>query len=105
MRRWQEIAHDVKAGWARLRYGSVRAATRALEEAERLRLRLEIAKLDAKIQDLCREIGERAVDLHEQGESPEQILHDGDILQGANRVMVLKGDRAKLVAEMEDVRS
>jgi len=42
----QRVKHDLKAGWAALRYGTAKVAGRALEETERLQLRLEVRKLD-----------------------------------------------------------
>ena len=72
----QQIRHDVKAGLARLRFGTVKAAHRALEETELLNLRLEARKLDRRINDLYRDIGERAVELHERGEPAGNILSD-----------------------------
>ena len=66
----QRMKHDVRAGWASLRYGTAKAATRALEETELLRLRLDLRKLDERIKDLCGDIGERAVvaDLLREGD-------------------------------------
>jgi hypothetical protein len=101
----QQIKHDVKAGWVRLRYGTVRAAVKALEESELLQLRLEVRRLDGRIKELCRDIGERAVELHERGESSEQVLADLEIARGAEQVQALKAERGKLMAEMDDVRS
>ncbi|MEW6544207.1 MAG: hypothetical protein AB1411_11415 [Nitrospirota bacterium] len=100
----QRIRHDLKTGWATLRYGTARAASRALEEAELLRLRLEVRKLDDRMKELCREIGERAVELHERGEPTGQVLADFEIVRAAERVHALKGERAKLLAEMQETR-
>ena len=100
----QRIKHDVRAGWASLRYGTAKAATRALEEAEVLRLRLDVRKLDERIRDLCGDIGERAVDLHERGESAEHVLADHEINQIVQQVSMLRAERGKLLADMDDVR-
>ncbi len=105
MRLLQRITHDLKAGWAGLRYGTAQVATRALLEAELLRLRLDLRKLDQRIGDLCRDIGERAVELHERGETAERILADPSIVQAVDRVRVLQAERAKLVKEMDETRS
>ena len=99
----QQIKHDLRAGLARVRAGTVRAAHRALEETELLHLRLEIRKLDRRIKDLCREIGERAVELHERGEAPPAVLADRDIVSTAEQVAALKADRARLEIEIEDL--
>lgn len=105
MRLLQRLKHDLKAGWTGLRYGTVRAVNRAMEEAEALRLRLDLRKLDARLHDLCRDIGERAVELHERGEPTERILADFDIARHLEQVQALKSERAKLIAEMEEARS
>lgn len=105
MRLVQRIKHDIKTGWASLRYGTAQAATRALEETELLRLRLDLRRLDERIRDLCGDIGERAVELHERGEPAERILADREITQVVQQVLSLRVERTKLVAEMDDVRS
>ena len=98
------MKHDVRSGWASLRYGTARAATRALEETEMLRLRLDLRKLDERIKDLHGEIGERAVDLHDRGGSSEQILLDHEVNQLAQQVSTLKAERAKILAEMDEIQ-
>lgn len=104
MRLLQRVKHDVMAGWASLRYGTAKAATRALEETELLRLRLDLRKLDERIRDLCGDIGERAVDLHERGESAEHVLADHEITQAVQQVSMLRAERSKLLAEMDEIR-
>lgn len=101
----QRMKHDVRAGWVSLRYGTAKAATRALEETELLRLRLDLRKLDERIKDLCGDIGERAVELHERGESAEHVLADHEINRIVQQVLSLRAERTKLVADMDDVRS
>ena len=101
----QRLTHDLKAGLARLRYGTVYAAHRALEETELLQLLLELRKLDARIDDLCGEIGERAIDLYERGTATEQILLDPDIVRGIEQVVSLRADRLKVTSDMDEVRS
>ncbi|MSQ77791.1 MAG: hypothetical protein EXR97_04990 [Nitrospiraceae bacterium] len=101
----QRMKHDVRAGWVSLRYGTAKAATRALEETELLRLRLDLRKLDERIKDLCGDIGERAVDLHESGESAEHVLEDREMNRIVQQVLSLRAERAKLLADMDDVRS
>ncbi|MBM4124304.1 MAG: hypothetical protein FJ246_05030 [Nitrospira sp.] len=101
----QRIKHDVKAGWASLRYGTARVAGRALEETELLGLRLDLRKLDDRLKELYRDIGERAVELHERGEQAEQIVSDFEILRRTEEVQKLKSDRVRLLAEMEEVRT
>lgn len=101
----QRVRHDLKAGWANLRYGTARVANRALEEAELLSLRLELRKLDDRLKDLYRDIGERAVELHERGELVEQVLSDFEIVRGAEQVRALKAERAKLLADMNEARA
>jgi hypothetical protein len=100
----QRMKHDIRAGWASLRHGTARAATRALEEAELLRLRLDLRKLDDRIRDLCGDIGERAVELHERGESTDHVLADREINRIVQQVATLRAERAKLTAEMDEIR-
>jgi len=101
----QRMKHDVRAGWVSLRYGTAKAATRALEETELLRLRLDLRKLDERIKDLCGDIGERAVELYERGESAEHVLEDHEINRIVQHVLSLRAERAKLLADMDEVRS
>jgi len=75
-----------------------------MEEAELLRLRLAVRKLDERIKDLHRDIGERAVELHERGEPGDRVLADAEIVRGAELLRVLKADRARLQREMDEVR-
>jgi hypothetical protein len=100
----QRMTHDIRAGWASLRHGTARAATRALEEAELLRLRLDLRKLDDRIRDLCGDIGERAVELYERGESTDHVLADREINRIVQQVATLRAERAKLTAEMDEIR-
>ena len=101
----QRMKHDVRAGWASVRYGTAKAATRALEEAELLRFRLDLRKLDERIRDLCGDIGERAVELHERGEPAGHVLEDREINRIVQQVSSLRAERTKLLADMDDVRS
>ncbi len=101
----QRMKHDIRSGWASLRYGTAKAATRALEETELLRLRLDLRKLDERIRDLCGDIGERAVELHERGESVDHVLADLEINRIVQQVSMLRVERSKLLAEMDDVGS
>ena len=104
MRLFQRISHDFRAGLAKLRYGTVQAAHRALEETELLQLRLEIRKLDGQLDTLYSDIGERALDLHERGEPPDRILRDPDLVRKMEEVVALKTERGKLIREMEDMQ-
>jgi hypothetical protein len=100
----QRLTHDLKTGLARLRYGTVHAAHRALEETELLQLRLECRKLDGRIEDLYGDVGDRALDLHERGESTERIMADPDVMRGIEQVLALRAERSKLLSEMDDIR-
>jgi hypothetical protein len=100
----QRLTHDLKAGLARLRYGTVHAAHRALEETELLQLRLESRKLDSRIEDLYGAVGDRALDLHERGESTERILADPEVMRGIEQVLALRAERSKLLSEMDEIR-
>lgn len=101
----QRLTHDLKAGLARLRYGTVHAAHRALEETERLQLRLELRKLDGRIDDLCGELGERALDLYERGVSTDRIISEPDVIHTIERVAALKAERSRILMEMDELRS
>ncbi|OLB62604.1 MAG: hypothetical protein AUH96_11300 [Nitrospirae bacterium 13_2_20CM_2_61_4] len=101
----QRMKHDLKTGWAALRYGTAKVAGRALEETERLQLRLEVRKLDERMKDVYRDIGERAVELHERGEPVDRILADLELANGAEQVSALKAEREKLMRDMDDLRS
>ncbi|CUQ66790.1 hypothetical protein [Candidatus Nitrospira inopinata] len=101
----QRLRHDLRAGIAKLRLGTAHAAGRALEETERLRLRLEIRKVDQQLADLYKEVGERAVEMKERGIAVEQIAHDADIIRLVQNVQTLKETRKKLEDEMQDIKS
>lgn len=101
----QRLKHDLRAGLATLRHGTAHAASRALEETELLRIRLEIRKLDQRTADLYRDIGERTVELRERGEPAESILSDGEIGRLARQVQGLRSERSKLEADMGEIRS
>jgi hypothetical protein len=101
----QRLKHDLRTGLATLRLGTAHAASRALEETELLRLRLEVRKLDRQLSDLYKDIGERAVEIKERGETAERVLYDAEIGRLVRDVQVLKESRKKLEAEMDDIRS
>ena len=101
----QRIKDDLRTGIATLRLGTVHAAGRALEETELLRIRLELRKLDQQLSDLYKDIGERAVDMKERGETAERVLYDAEIVRLVKEVEELKGLRKKLEADMEDIRN
>jgi len=100
----QRLKHDLKAGVATLRLGTAQVANRALEETELLRIRLEIRKLDQKLSELHRDVGERAVNLREGGEPVERVLYDAEISRIVKEIQELKEARAKLESEMTEVR-
>ena len=101
----QRLKHDLKAGFATLRHGTAQAAIRALEETELLRIRLEIRKLDQKLAELHRDVGERAVNLREGGEPVERVLYDVEIGRLVKEIQERKEARGKLESEMTEVRS
>lgn len=102
---FQRIKDDLRTGIATLRLGTVHAAGRALEETELLRIRLELRKLDQQLSDLYKDIGERAVDMKERGETAERVVHDAEIVRLVQEVEVVKGSQKKLEAEMEAIRN
>lgn len=101
----QRLKHDLRTGLATLRLGTAHAASRALEETELLRMRLEIRKLDQQLADLYRDIGERAIDIRERGETAERVLYDADIGRLVREVQLLRETRKKLEAEMDEIRN
>lgn len=101
----QRLKDDLRAGIATLRLGTVHAAGRALEETELLRMRLELRKLDQQLSDLYKDIGERAVEMKERGETAEHITHDAEIGRLVREVQALKESRKKLEAEMDEIRN
>lgn len=102
---FQRLKDDLRAGIATLRLGTVHAAGRALEETELLRMRLEVRKLDQQLSDLYKDIGERAVDMKERGETAERVLYDAEIVRLVKQVDGLKESRKKLEAEMNQIRN
>jgi predicted nucleic acid-binding Zn-ribbon protein len=101
----QRIKDDLRAGIATLRLGTVHAAGRALEETELLRMRLELRKIEQQLSDLYKDIGERAVDMKERGETAERVVYDAEIVRLVKEVEVLKESQKKLEADMEDIRN
>jgi seryl-tRNA synthetase len=101
----QRIKDDLRAGIATLRLGTVHAAGRALEETELLRMRLELRKLEQQLSDLYKDIGERAVDMKERGETAERVVYDAEIVRLVKEVEGLKASQKKLEADMEDIRN
>ena len=89
----QRLKHDLKAGIATLRHGTAQAAIRALEETELLRIRLEIRKLDQQLEELYRDVGERAVSLGEGGEQVERVLYDTEVGRLVKEIQELKDAR------------
>ena len=101
----QRLKHDLKAGFATLRHGTAQAAIRALEETELLRIRLEIRKLDQQLDELYRDVGERAVSLGERGEPVERVLYDAEVGRLVKEIQELKDARDKLESEVTEIRS
>jgi hypothetical protein len=101
----QRLTHDLKAGFATLRHGTAQAAVRALQETELLRIRLEIRKLDQKLEELYRDVGERAVSLGEGGESAERVLYDAEVGRLVKEIQEFKETRDRLEAEVAEIRS
>ena len=105
MRLLQRLKDDLRTGLATLRLGTVHAASRALEETELLRMRLEVHKHDQRLSDLYKDIGDRAVDMKERGETAERVMYDAEIGRLVREVQALKESRKKLEAEMGEIRN
>ena len=105
MRLLQRLKHDLRSGLATLRLGTAQAANRALEETELLRLRLEVRRIDQQLQELYRDVGERAVSLREAGEPVERVMYDTEVARLVKDIQRLKDASNKLQAEMEELRN
>lgn len=101
----QRLKHDLRTGLVTLRFGTAHAASRALEETELLRLRLEMRKLDQQLSDLYKDIGERAVDMKERGETAERVMFNTEVVRLVRDVQVMKDARKKLEVEMDEIRN
>ncbi|MBA2485191.1 MAG: hypothetical protein H0V35_03675 [Nitrospira sp.] len=99
----QRLSHDLRAGWVTLRHGTAKAATRAFEEGELLRYRLELRKVDQQLEDLQGDMGERTIELHDRGESTDRILSDPEVARMMQQVRKLQDERTKLLLEMNDI--
>jgi predicted nucleic acid-binding Zn-ribbon protein len=75
-----------------------------LEETELLRIRLEMRKLDQQLGELYRDVGERAVNLYEAGESVERVLYDAEVGRLVKEIQELKDARGNLESEMAEVQ-
>ncbi|HSN04307.1 hypothetical protein ACO9S2_13340 [Nitrospira sp. NS4] len=101
----QRLKDDLRSGIATLRLGTAHAATRALEETELLRMRLEVRKIDQQLSDLYKDIGERAVEMKERGETAERVMYDEDIGRVVREIQELKDARKQLESEMDEIRN
>ncbi len=101
----QRLKDDIRTGLATLRLGTAHAASRALEETELLRMRVEVRKLDQQLSDLYKDIGERAIDMKERGETAERVMYDAEIGRLVREVQALKESRKKLESEMDEIRN
>jgi hypothetical protein len=57
------------------------------------------------LSDLYKDIGERAVDMKERGETAERVVYDAEIVRLVKEVEVLKASQKKLEADMADIRN
>ena len=87
-----------------MRLGTAHVAGRALEETELLRMRLDVRKIDQELSDLYKDIGERAVEMKERGETAERVTYDEEIGRVVREIQQLKDARKKLEAEMDEIR-
>ena len=68
-------------------------------------MRLELRKLDQQLSDLYKDIGERAVDMKERGETVERVLFDAEIVRLVRDVQLVKESRKTLEVEMDEIRN
>src|SRR6266487_802718 len=71
--RWRRWRQDLRAGWTKVRQGSVTAVNRSLEEVELLRLKFALDAVEGQIKELYRAVGERAFQLIERETS--SVMH------------------------------
>ena len=101
----QRLKDDFRSGLATLRLGTAHAANRALEETELLRMRLDVRKIVQQLSDLYKDIGERAVEMKERGETAERVMYDEEIGRVVREIQQLKASRKKLEADMDEIRN
>ena len=89
----QRLKDDFRSGLATLRLGTAHVAGRALEAADLLRMRLEVRKIDQQLSDLYKDIGERAVEMKERGETAERVTYDEEIGRVVREIQHLKDAR------------
>lgn len=105
MRVLQRVVQDLRAGWVTLRQGTAAAATRALEESEVARMRLQLRKLDEQLDHLYEDLGERAVAHFEKGEPLAQSFQQADVAALLAQVHTLQEERRHIMAAIDDVRN
>lgn len=101
----QRLKDDFRSGLATLRLGTAHAANRALEETELLRMRMEVRKIDQQLSDLYKDIGERAVEMKERGETAERVMYDEEIGRLVREIQQSKAARKKLEEDMDEIRN
>jgi hypothetical protein len=57
------------------------------------------------LSDLYKDIGERAVEMKERGETAERVTYDEEIGRVVREIQQLKDARKKLEAEMDEIRN
>lgn len=101
----QRLKDDFRSGLATLRLGTAHAANRALEETELLRMRMDVRKIDQQLSDLYKDIGERAVEMKERGETAERVMYDEEIGRLVREIQQSKAARKKLEEDMDEIRN
>ena len=80
-------------------------ASRATHFGSRPGIRFDIRKFDQQLEELYRDVGERAVHLREAGEPVERVLYDAEVDRLVKEIQNLKDAREKLESEITEIRS
>jgi small-conductance mechanosensitive channel len=100
--RFRRFKNDLRAGLAKVRQGTAKAADRSLEEMEFLRLKFQLDKVEDQIKEHLRAAGERAFQLIERKGSG--VLEDKEIQDLFAKVDHLKQEETRIRFEMDQIK-
>lgn len=101
---WEKTVLNVQQGLHKLNIFAAFFSERMKAEISIVRLRIRINEIQTRIDDLCRTIGRRLVDLKNRGEMPktsEQLLKDEDLFAAMNELAEEKKDLEELLDEIK----
>jgi small-conductance mechanosensitive channel len=99
---FRRFKNDLRAGLAKVRQGTAKAADRSLEEMELLRLKFQLDKVEDQIKEHLRAAGERAFQLIERKGSG--VLEDKEIQDLFAKVDQLKQEQTRIRFEMDQIK-